>query len=663
MKEGGTKRSLQSNYGDDELDKEPHSFKLRQLKIDPVQSRRTNDEIHTSVDMHPVMTAFMDTPQFQRLRQIKQLGVAEYVYCNTNHSRFEHSLGVAFLARKMCERIHTRQPQLPCTAKDVLCVELAGLLHDIGHGPFSHIYEVFVTKHHPAYMEKNPNLETHYVGLPKFKPELWKHEQLAPKGWKHEQLSLDMIDQVLKHLGLAIDLDNLDKPLQQIGDGIDAKTMRVFDDDINLDESLEDVGSRTKCVFDGGLSNEEAIRTSRDFVFIKELIYGGPIGHLYENEVLHALTGRGPNKEWMYDIVSNTHSGLDVDKMDYFARDQRRAFGTSGKVHTQMIEDCFVAWGECTKPKDCIRCKSWKNKEKKHLMICYGEKCEKSAINFFKLRLNLHETIYRHKTVQASAYMLMDILSLADPYFKILTVDEFSEASPAQVSESDWLPISRALLNVQAFERLTDAVIDQIAFTTDPKLKDARELIRRFRSRDLYKCMGVYDIDLEDEWDKKVWEEEEEEFKKHLQRESVALKYDDFIVEWCEVDHGKKESNPLEKMRFIKKKDTKALRNVLPGLPMAQRFNEKRLKANLPRIFQPKSIRVFSRFENKCVPLRDAFDTLINSRADTINCHDGARSDGVVRSGERNECASNDQHGNFPAVVSPPHKRRREEYD
>ena len=657
MKEGGIKRSLESHYDDNDV-KKSRSFKLRQLKIDQVKGRRTNDEIHTSVDMHPVMTALVDTPQFQRLRQIKQLGVAEYVYCNTNHNRFEHSLGVAFLARKMCERIHMRQPQLPCTVKDVLCVELAGLLHDSGHGPFSHIYEVFVTKHHPAYMEQHPELKSRYEGLPRFQP----------KGWKHEQLSLDMIDQILKHLGLAIDLNNLDKPLRQIGDGIDARTMRVSDDDINIGKHpiliRDERSSKTKIVFDGDPTKEDdEILTSRDFVFIKECIYGGPIGHLYGNEALHVLTGRESDKEWMYDIVSNTHSGLDVDKMDYFARDQRRAFGTSGKVHTQMIEDCFVAWGECTKPNDCIRCKTWKNREKKHLMICYGEKCEKSAINFFKERLNLHETIYRHKTVQACAYMLLDVLSLADPYFKIPTIDEFADLPPVQASESHWLPISRALLNARAFERLTDVVIDQIAYTTDPMLKDARKLIRRFRSRDLYKCVGVYDIDLQDDWDSKLWDDKAEEFKRRLRRQNGALEFDDFIVEWCEVDHGAKESNPIERMRFIKKNDTNDLKNPIPRLPVALGFNEKRLKANLPQNFQPKSIRVYSRFDDKCAPLREAFDALISSRTDIQKSNeDGTESYEDFRSKETNvnDYTSDDHPGSIPTVVSPPTKRRKE---
>ena len=85
--------------------------------------------------------AFLDTPQMQRLRGLNQLGLSNYVYIPATHTRFEHSLGVAHLAQTLCENLRRRQPKLEITAKDVVCVKLAGLLHDLGHGPFSHLYD------------------------------------------------------------------------------------------------------------------------------------------------------------------------------------------------------------------------------------------------------------------------------------------------------------------------------------------------------------------------------------------------------------------------------------------------------------------------------------------------------------------------------------------
>ena len=529
--------------------KQQSHFHVIPLQGNAAQSRRTNDEIHSSIDMGPVISAIVDTPQFQRLRRIKQLGTAEYVYCNTNHNRFEHSLGVYFLAGRMCTRIRTKQPQLPCTPKDVLCVELAGLLHDIGHGPFSHIYESFLKYAHPTFLNENPDIKAVYdEHLPSF----------DVKKWKHEEVSLKMIDAALAYMGLAIDINNLDQPLKQIGDGIDTRSMRVFD---------------------SGLSDKEAILTSRDFVFVKECIYGGPIAQAeHGNPNLRTLIGRSQEKEWMYDIVSNAHSGLDVDKMDYFARDQRRAFGTSGKVHIQMIEDCYVAWGACTRPGKCDRCNSFvapdESVEGLHLMICYGEKIEKSAINFFKERLNLHESIYRHKTVQAVAYMIQDIFSLADPYLRISTQNKFAKnaAMGQSKKEYEFLPMSLAILDAHAFERMADSIIDQIESMEDiPGLEKAKALIQRLRCRDLYKCKGSHHISLSDPGDKNIWEKSEAEIKNDIilmnakhdngAGPPLVLTHQDFIVEKCSINHGSGPNNPLDKMRFIRKIDEAKLNN------------------------------------------------------------------------------------------------------
>ena len=97
---------------------------------------RTSDDIHGSICFDPVIKEFIDSRQFQRLRGLKQLGVSEHTYINATHSRFEHSLGVCHLAYKFCAHLRERQPYLNITQKDILCVAIAGLCHDLGHGPF-----------------------------------------------------------------------------------------------------------------------------------------------------------------------------------------------------------------------------------------------------------------------------------------------------------------------------------------------------------------------------------------------------------------------------------------------------------------------------------------------------------------------------------------------
>ena len=550
-----------------------NGFHVYPLKGNPVQTRRTNDEIHSSIDMGPVVTALVDTPQFQRLRQIKQLGTAEYVYCNTNHNRWEHSLGVAALARRMMERIRTKQPQLPCDGKDVLCVELAGLLHDVGHGPFSHTFEGFLKHAQAQFLRERPAYRQYYYVNEAEKNNHTRQQQKWPlrlnvQTWKHEAVSLAMIDAALAYLGLAVDLHNLDAPLQQIGDGVDARTMRVFAHGTDHDD------------------DDALILTSRDWVFIKECIYGGPIAAVHDNNpIVQKLIGRGPDKEWMYDVVSNGYSGLDVDKMDYFARDQRRAFGTSGQVHIQMIEDCYVARGYGARP-------GRDNAAEARLMICYGEKIEKSAINFFKERLNLHESIYRHKTVQAVTYMIQDIFCLADPFLPISAKNKFGTANGRQgqaKKEYDNLPMSLAVLDTDVFQRLTDSVIDLIEAKEDvPELDEARALIHRLRRRDLYKCKGMLPISLTKDHpqDQETWAQSSDQIKYELL--SIAgvhcdqnglehrLEAEDFIVEKCSVHHGSNASNPLNNMRFVQKHDEAALSNSWENLPLAVEFNKKK---------------------------------------------------------------------------------------
>lgn len=103
-----------------------------------------NDAVHGHITLPAVCVAVMDTPQFQRLKDLKQLGGVYYAYSCASHNRFEHSIGTAHLGGKLASRLREIQPELGITDADVLCVQLAGLCHDLGHGPCSHMFEHFL---------------------------------------------------------------------------------------------------------------------------------------------------------------------------------------------------------------------------------------------------------------------------------------------------------------------------------------------------------------------------------------------------------------------------------------------------------------------------------------------------------------------------------------
>uniref|UniRef100_A0AAY4EDV7 Deoxynucleoside triphosphate triphosphohydrolase SAMHD1 n=1 Tax=Denticeps clupeoides TaxID=299321 RepID=A0AAY4EDV7_9TELE len=132
-----------------------------------------NDPIHGHIELHPLLIRIIDTPQFQRLRHIKQLGGTYLVFPGASHNRFEHSLGVCYLAGCLVQVLSERQPELHITQQDILCVQIAGLCHDLGHGPMSYTFsDLFISK-------VRPDLQ-----------------------WKHKTASVQMFDHLVKANGL-----------------------------------------------------------------------------------------------------------------------------------------------------------------------------------------------------------------------------------------------------------------------------------------------------------------------------------------------------------------------------------------------------------------------------------------------------------------------------
>jgi len=100
------------------------------------------DPIHGYIRITDSERRIVDTRPVQRLRRIRQLGPgAEYVYPGANHTRFEHSLGCLYLGGVLAENLPVRLTKI-----DVKNVRIAALLHDVGHGPFSHVFEPLLNK-------------------------------------------------------------------------------------------------------------------------------------------------------------------------------------------------------------------------------------------------------------------------------------------------------------------------------------------------------------------------------------------------------------------------------------------------------------------------------------------------------------------------------------
>src|SRR5437867_2858508 len=98
------------------------------------------DPIHNFIELTEEEAKLLATPLLQRLRRIRQLAMASLVYPGALHTRFDHTLGVCHVAGLMARR-------LGLDPHETRLVRLAALLHDLGHGPFSHVSESVLARY------------------------------------------------------------------------------------------------------------------------------------------------------------------------------------------------------------------------------------------------------------------------------------------------------------------------------------------------------------------------------------------------------------------------------------------------------------------------------------------------------------------------------------
>ena len=113
------------------------------------------DSVYGDINLNKFEVSIMDMPQFQRLRRIKQLGLISLIYPGANHTRFEHSIGTMNLGSKLAEELELEKDEIEL-------IRTSALLHDIGHGPFSHVSEGVLSVPHEKlteYVIKNTSMK------------------------------------------------------------------------------------------------------------------------------------------------------------------------------------------------------------------------------------------------------------------------------------------------------------------------------------------------------------------------------------------------------------------------------------------------------------------------------------------------------------------------
>lgn len=205
-----------------------------------IQHRVFRDPIHGYINIYDqVIWDAINSKEFQRLRRIKQLGASHQVYQTAEHSRFSHSLGVYEITRRLFNEVKGLNTLV--TQYDQTVTLLAALLHDLGHGPFSHSFESVSRINHEKYTEMIILGDTEINHILKQIDEQLPHQVVSIINHSHpnkiltqlisSQLDADRMDYLLRDAYFtgtsygSFDLNRL------------IRTMRVVDDKLVVKES------------------------------------------------------------------------------------------------------------------------------------------------------------------------------------------------------------------------------------------------------------------------------------------------------------------------------------------------------------------------------------------------------------------------------------------
>ncbi|KAG9394928.1 HD domain [Carpediemonas membranifera] len=401
-----------------------HRFLASQQSVLKASRKKmVSDPIHELIELSPFAVNVIDTPEFQRLRDLRQLGSTCYVFPSADHTRFSHSLGVYHLAKKALEGLQSRQPELEINTRDMECVTLAGLTHDLGHGPYSHLFDQFMRRRDPK--------------------------------WSHERCSGLLLDRLLT--------------------------------ENNLWDRVENTGADVK--------------------FVQTLIKGN-------------IEDAPNEKRFLFDIVANQTNSLDVDKLDYLARDAYSLNIRQTPNTTRLLEHARV----------------FPESSNQWSPICYHHKVAWDAFQVYHMRYSLFRQVYTHGVVKVIDTMLMDAFKAAD---KVMRLTE-------------------GAMDIGTYSTMTDCIVRDIERhpnpTGDAGMAKAQVILAKVRRRQLYFSVLEVTVGVKSKGSTALSQMTEAEIVDGIVKTSIAdgspVPSAIVYVTKTKLDMAMKEQNPVNHMLF-----------------------------------------------------------------------------------------------------------------
>ena len=348
-----------------------HILEVRQQLI-------VHDPINGSFTLPSIAWKIVDTPEFQRLRLIKQTGNTCYVYPGAEHSRFQHSLGVAHLSMEFGRAVKMKVPDM-ISHHEILLLCIAGLCHDLGHCAFSHLYDSRII---PMFNQASASASASASIL------------------KHEEASYRILQRIWNKCP-----------------------------EVNATLSKSDIQTIGKMILGSPDKVPESLRD--------EIVWT-------EYDRTHAF---------LFEVVSNERTGIDVDKFDYLKRDS----------HYIGIPCTFD-------PQRLMNFLSMERMDGKYV-VNFLRKSDELVNSMWQARDDLHRRAYQHRVVKC---------------VDLMTVEMIRRCADALVPNTD-VRLKDAHRNLDSYLMITDISILSMA----EQIPEAKEILDKIRGRDLWPTVAI----------------------------------------------------------------------------------------------------------------------------------------------------------------------------